>query len=193
MRFRSSILVGLKNVSPNEMVGNSRGNPPACHTPRFTASATSRRWRWHEFNSLQVLQMPMTGFSRSTLLRPIPLQKARRINALKPSSPYDVSPRRIPSTAMALPPYDRARWYCPYVLSGELWWGEIGGLGARPWVRLGARRWVDPAATSPPRYGYGPGAPPPQVCIVKTSLRVRRTRRRRAPPPRVGRHPPLSG
>jgi hypothetical protein len=29
------------------------------------------------------------------------LQKARRIKVLKPSSPYDVSPRRIPSTAIA--------------------------------------------------------------------------------------------
>ena len=72
--------------------GNSRGRPPACHPPRFTASATSRRWRWQEFSSLQVLQMPMTGFSMSSLLSPIPLQKARRIKVLKPSSPYDVSP-----------------------------------------------------------------------------------------------------
>jgi hypothetical protein len=32
------------------------------------------------------------------------LQKARRIKVLKPLSPYEVSPRRIPSTVIALPP-----------------------------------------------------------------------------------------
>jgi hypothetical protein len=38
---------GDRKISPSEMVGNSSGRPPACHTPRLTASATSRRWRWH--------------------------------------------------------------------------------------------------------------------------------------------------
>ena len=38
------MVVGCMNISPSEMVGNSSGNPPAAHTPRFTASATLRRW-----------------------------------------------------------------------------------------------------------------------------------------------------
>ena len=33
----------IHRTSPSEMVGNSSGNPPASHTPRFTASATWRR------------------------------------------------------------------------------------------------------------------------------------------------------
>ena len=43
IRLRNSMVVGRMNISPSEMVGNSSGNPPAAHTPRFTASATSRR------------------------------------------------------------------------------------------------------------------------------------------------------
>ena len=37
------IAVGLMKISPSEMVGDSSGQPPAAQTPRFTASATSRR------------------------------------------------------------------------------------------------------------------------------------------------------
>ena len=40
IRLRNIIDVGRMNGSPSEMVGNSRGNPPAAQTPRFTASAT---------------------------------------------------------------------------------------------------------------------------------------------------------
>ena len=69
------IEVGFMKGSPSEMVGNSSGTPPAFHTPRFTASATSRRCRLQWFNSLQELQMPTTGLSskmsrfRPSLLR----------------------------------------------------------------------------------------------------------------------------
>ena len=55
------MVVGLMNISPSEMVGNSSGNPPAAHTPRLTASATVRRCALQLFSSLQELQMPMTG------------------------------------------------------------------------------------------------------------------------------------
>src|SRR5207244_3136411 len=30
------MVVGRMNISPSEMVGNSSGNPPAAHTPRFS-------------------------------------------------------------------------------------------------------------------------------------------------------------
>ena len=65
------MVVGRMNVSPSEMVGNSSGNPPAAQTPRFTASATSRRPRLQLFSSLQELQMPMTGLpSNTSALKP---------------------------------------------------------------------------------------------------------------------------
>jgi hypothetical protein len=31
--LRNSIAVGLKKISPREIVGNSSGHPPACQTP----------------------------------------------------------------------------------------------------------------------------------------------------------------
>ena len=41
MRLRNIMLVGLRNTSPSEMVGNGRGNAPAASTPRDTASTSS--------------------------------------------------------------------------------------------------------------------------------------------------------
>ncbi len=60
-RLRNSIAVGRICVSPSDIAGNSSGNPPASHTPRFTCSAISRRWLLHGVSSDQVLQMPITG------------------------------------------------------------------------------------------------------------------------------------
>ena len=40
MGLRKSMAVGRMSASPRDMVGNSSGKPPACQTPRFTASAT---------------------------------------------------------------------------------------------------------------------------------------------------------
>ena len=57
------------SISPSEMVGNSRGRPPAAITPRLTASATWRRWALQLLSSLQELQMPMNGFESKTLNR----------------------------------------------------------------------------------------------------------------------------
>ncbi len=53
-------------VSPSEMVGNSSGQPPASHTPRFTDSATRRRCTLHDVSSDHELQMPMTGRPSNT-------------------------------------------------------------------------------------------------------------------------------
>ncbi len=60
--------VGRISVSPSEIVGNSSGKPPACHTPRATASATSRRCALHGVSSDQLLAMPMTGRPSKTSL-----------------------------------------------------------------------------------------------------------------------------
>ncbi len=43
IRLRNSMAVGRISDSPSDIVGNSSGNPPACQTPRLTASATPRR------------------------------------------------------------------------------------------------------------------------------------------------------
>ena len=64
-RLRKNMLVGLTKTSPMEMVGNSRGSPPACRTPRLTNSASSFRPRLQWFSSDAVLQIPITGRCRS--------------------------------------------------------------------------------------------------------------------------------
>src|ERR1700730_17644624 len=60
-RLRYSIAVGFIRVSPKDITGNSTGNPPASEIPRFTDSANSLKCALQGVNSLQVLQMPMTG------------------------------------------------------------------------------------------------------------------------------------
>ncbi len=60
-RLRNNMAVGRNCVSPKDMTGNSRGNPPASHTPRFTNSAISRKWELQGVSSDQVLQIPITG------------------------------------------------------------------------------------------------------------------------------------
>src|SRR5437879_9487779 len=61
IRFRKSIVVGFMRISPSEMVGNSRGKPPALHTPRLTASATCLRCALQLVSSDHELAMPITG------------------------------------------------------------------------------------------------------------------------------------
>src|SRR5690606_426303 len=60
-RLRYNIAVGLIKVSPNDITGNSTGNPPASKMPFFTDWARSRKWPLQGVSSDQVLQMPMTG------------------------------------------------------------------------------------------------------------------------------------
>ena len=57
------MLVGLRNTSPSEMVGNSIGSPPAASTPRLTASISSGKWRWQLLKPLAECAMPTTGFA----------------------------------------------------------------------------------------------------------------------------------
>jgi hypothetical protein len=61
MRFRKSIVVGFMSGSEREMTGNSSGKPPARQTPRFTCSATVRRWALQFVASLYEFAMPITG------------------------------------------------------------------------------------------------------------------------------------
>ncbi len=56
--------VGFWKVSERVETGNSSGKPPACHTPRLTASARSRRCWWQGLMSDQVLRIAMTGLPR---------------------------------------------------------------------------------------------------------------------------------
>src|SRR5215469_14021638 len=60
-RLRYIIGVGLQYVSDRVDAPNSTGKPPACHTPRLTCSARSRRCIWHGFSSDQVLMIAMIG------------------------------------------------------------------------------------------------------------------------------------
>src|SRR3954447_25678618 len=61
------------------MVGNSIGQPPACQTPRLTASASSRKWMWQWLTSLQVWAMPTIGLARSMSSNPEALLQARMV------------------------------------------------------------------------------------------------------------------
>ena len=51
IRLRYLRLVGVRNTSPSEMVGNSSGSAPAASTPRFTAAKSSGKWRWQLLKS----------------------------------------------------------------------------------------------------------------------------------------------
>src|SRR5438876_9299121 len=78
IRFRKSIVVGFMRISPREMVGNSRGKPPALHTPRLTASATCLRCALQLVSSDHELAMPITGRpSKTRSLNPSVLSHER--------------------------------------------------------------------------------------------------------------------
>ncbi len=66
MRLRYSMAVGRIRVSPVAMVGNWSRRPPACHTPRLTASATCVRWALHGASSEALVAIPMTGRPSNT-------------------------------------------------------------------------------------------------------------------------------
>jgi hypothetical protein len=96
MRLRKSMVVGRISGSPNDIVGNSTGNPPACQTPRFTASATSRRWALHGVSSDQLLAMPITGRPSNTSgPKPWFRIQDRWMNPCRPSGPNHCALRVI--------------------------------------------------------------------------------------------------
>jgi hypothetical protein len=59
--FRHSIAVGRTSVSPSEVTGTFIGTPPASHTPRAAASATSPRCALQGVRSDAVLASMMCG------------------------------------------------------------------------------------------------------------------------------------
>ena len=60
-RFRYSIVVGFWKFSDSDITGISRGNPPACQTPRLTSSTRSLKCLWQGLMSFQVLRTAITG------------------------------------------------------------------------------------------------------------------------------------
>ena len=79
IRLRNSMVVGFMNISPNEIVGNSSGMPPAAQTPRLTASATWRRCALQLVSSDHELQIPTMGRpSKAEPVRPSDRSQARR-------------------------------------------------------------------------------------------------------------------
>ena len=81
------MLVGLRNTSPSEIVGNGRGSAPAASTPRDTASIKSSMPRWQLLKPDGVAAMPMTG--RFSIVGDSPMDRAneRRRKREKSRSP----------------------------------------------------------------------------------------------------------
>ncbi|GAA4773673.1 hypothetical protein GCM10025784_21620 [Citricoccus nitrophenolicus] len=105
IRLRRYMDEGRENGSEREIVGNSRGRPPAARTPALTSAASSPSPALQGLSSLAVLAMPITGERRtSSAENPAPRKNARC------SSPSWVSPRNrappprlIPSCDMDAP------------------------------------------------------------------------------------------
>src|SRR5882672_2225495 len=96
MRLRNSIVVGFMRTSPSEIVGNSSGNPPADSTPRFTASATWRRWALQLVSSDHEFAMPMTGRpSNIRSLKPSVLSHERVAKPSRSMRPNQLRLRRV--------------------------------------------------------------------------------------------------
>src|SRR3984885_5743967 len=75
-------------VSDRLIAGSSSGNPPACHTPRFTSSARARKCTWHGFASDHVLTIPTTGLpAKSEPSYPICSRRERCPKARRFSAP----------------------------------------------------------------------------------------------------------
>ena len=70
--FMPSVPMLMPSVTA--MVLNSSGVPPAARMPAFTRSARRRRWKLQGPISVQVLAMPISGFERSSSVRPVALE-----------------------------------------------------------------------------------------------------------------------
>ena len=94
-RLRYSMVVGLTMTSPSDSAGSSTGKPPARSTPRFTASARSRRCAWQGDRSLQVLRIAITGRPMNSSRRsPICCIRCRWAKARMLSAVYQRALRR---------------------------------------------------------------------------------------------------
>lgn len=77
-RLRSTMLVGREKGSEIEIVGNSRGRPPAAVMPAFTCRASPESPWLQGLSSLAVDAIPITGERRtSSALCPAPRRNAR--------------------------------------------------------------------------------------------------------------------
>ena len=88
------------------MVLNSSGVPPAARMPSFTLVARRRRWMLQGPISVQVLAMAISGFSRSSSLRPVALNMARAPARLTPPTSvrllrFSARPLRADESTMA--------------------------------------------------------------------------------------------
>src|SRR3989442_6002577 len=100
MRLRNSIAVGFIRISPSEMVGNSSGKPPALHTPRFTASATWRRWALQVVSSENEFAIPTTGRPSNTASEKPSLLVHERL--AKPSRSFRPNQLRLRSSRVVI-------------------------------------------------------------------------------------------
>ena len=92
--------------SPSEIVGNSSGSPPACRTPRLTASASPRKWRLQLTSSDQELQMPITG-RPSSAAREMP-SACSEARWMKPARSWAPNQRALRRDCVPLVPSPRS-------------------------------------------------------------------------------------
>src|SRR6185503_2769757 len=111
IKLRNIIVVGRMKGSPREIVGNSNGKPPAAQTPRFTASATWRRWALQFVSSLHELQMPITGLPWNTLvLKPSVRIQDRCTNPSLSVLPNQSALRSFTPLFMSCLPLEQEKW-----------------------------------------------------------------------------------
>ena len=80
--------------SETAMVLNSSGVPPAARIPSLTFAERRRRWKLHGPISIQVLATPISGFERSSSVRPVAKSMARAAARSGPSSKIWLGPLR---------------------------------------------------------------------------------------------------
>ncbi len=70
-------VVPIETPSETEIVLNSSGVPPAARMPSFTYRASTRWLRLHGIVSIHVVATPISGFARSSSVKPTPFSIAR--------------------------------------------------------------------------------------------------------------------
>ncbi len=86
--------VPIETPSETEMVLNSIGVPPAARIPSFTCLASTRWLRLHGIVSIHVVPTPISGFARSSSVKPTPFSIARAGARSTPSVRKEL--RRLP-------------------------------------------------------------------------------------------------
>src|SRR5260370_21616901 len=128
-RLRYLIGVGLQYVSERVGAPNSTGKPPACHTPRLTCSARSRRCMWHGFSSDQVLMIAMMGLPACPAAStPICRIRDLWLNERRPVEPNHPALRSVSGVFICLPRGRSALG--AWVIAGLLGLVRLAGLAA---------------------------------------------------------------